>query len=322
MYRNWFCIILASFWLSSCVLHKKAMQDPAKTPPQTASRHVTTIKYNVASYSRLTIEGRIDASVHSGYTQPMVILRGDPRDLRQVVTEVLDDNLLVHIGKGYPRHGPVKAEIRTRYLNYLRYEGEGTLSGSKLRSNHLELVLDNSGTTRLGGYLMLHKLTARGSGLYQISGVHSQDLRVSITENARVELTGVARLRKLQVSGNGHFNMYWSSGPSLCVRATDHAVIQLAGLIDKLDVELHQQATFEGRYLRADRAFIKTFDESIARISALKRQHSLASDQSDIYFYHLPEMRTDFMAFDGSVLDMRDWHQQALKEYSYLNKWL
>ncbi len=34
-------------------------------------------------------------------------------------------------------------------------------------------------------------------------------------------------------------------------------------------------------------------------------QHSLARDKSDIYYHNLPDMRTDFMAKNAAVLDMR-----------------
>ena len=87
-----------------------------------------------------------------------------------------------------------------------------------------------------------------------------------------------------------------------------------------MEVELWNHADFNGRYLRASRAFVKTHDNSVAKISAVRRQHTLASDASDIYFYNLPEMRTDFMAYDGAVLDMRDWNLLCEQEYTIYNK--
>jgi len=321
MYRNGFFFLLMSMLLSSCFFHHKPVAVSEKNVVPKRLHHVKLVKHCVSGFSQVKIEGHIDASVHSGYAKPMVILRGDPRDLQQVVVETHGDTLLVNMGAGYPRHGPVKAEIRTRYINYLAYDGVGNLSGTKLRSNDLILDLNNNGITNLDGYLMLRKLTVRGQGLYKIGGVHSQYLVVDIDEEARVEMRGNTNLNDLIVNGDGRFSLYWVKGPCLRVRAHGHPAIQLAGVVSKLDVELHDRAMFEGRYLRADRVFAKTFDKSVARISAVHRQHTLASDQSDIYFYNLSEMRTDFMAYDGSVLDMRSWDLRGRKEYTYLNKW-
>ena len=77
--------------------------------------------------------------------------------------------------------------------------------------------------------------------------------------------------------------------------------------MDRLDVELWNTAHFNGRYLRAEHSFVKTHDRSLAEISVIRNQHTLASGKSNIYFYELPLTRADFMAFDGSVLDLREW---------------
>ena len=106
----------------------------------------------------------------------------------------------------------------------------------------------------------------------------------------------------------------------MVVRARDQSFIQLAGAVGKLDVELWGKACFRGRYLRADRAFVKTHDVSVAEISAVKRQHTLANDASDIHFYNVSTMKADFMGFDGAVLDMRDLGLPFTQEYTRYNK--
>ena len=104
---------------------------------------------------------------------------------------------------------------------------------------------------------------------------------------------------------DGRLSLYWVKSRELTIRARGKSFIQLAGVVDKLDVELWGQAHFGGRYLRAMRSFVKTHNQSVAEISAVKRQHTLASDTSDIHFYNIPTMKADFMANNGAVLDMR-----------------
>jgi hypothetical protein len=96
--------------------------------------------------------------------------------------------------------------------------------------------------------------------------------------------------------------------------------VTTAGAVDVLDAELWDESRFNGRYLRGQRVFVKTHQRSVAEIAAVKRQHSLASDTSDIRFYNLSTMRADFMAFDGAVLDMRDLGLPYTQEYNPYNK--
>ena len=98
------------------------------------------------------------------------------------------------------------------------------------------------------------------------------------------------------------------------------AKIQLAGIVNRLEVELWGAARFKGRYLRAQRSFVKTHDKSVAEISAVNHQSTLATDASDIYYYNIPDTRADFMAFNGSVLNMREWSLYELQEFTRYNK--
>ena len=103
------------------------------------------------------------------------------------------------------------------------------------------------------------------------------------------------------------------------MRERGNAFVQLAGIADRLDVELWGNARFRGRYLRANTLFVKTHDSSLAEVSAVKRQHTLASGSSDIHFYNIPQLKTDLMAFNGAVLDMRDWNNPWTQEYNQYN---
>lgn len=323
MRRSGSIILCLCLIVSACTHHKRPVV-PKEEPPKVVKKasHVVTAKHQVNKFHFIKLQGQIDVKVRSGFSKPMVILRGDPRDLQQVITQSHGDTLLVSLGKGYPKYGPVRAEVRGRYINGIAYQGHGNLSAPNLKSNDLVLDLNNSGVTNINGYIMLSKARFTGNGLYTISGVHSDDIKIVMDGRARVDMKGEASVHNLQVNGDGKFRFHWIKGAWLRLRAGGRSQIQLAGIVDKLDVELTDQAKFEGRYLRADRAFVKTDDESIARISAVLRQHTLARGRSDIYFYNLSQMRTDFMADDGSVLDMRSWSLRAIDEYSEWNKWL
>ncbi|WED43049.1 GIN domain-containing protein [Legionella cardiaca] len=312
MLMRFFSLIFIILLTSSCNKHHAVIVPPvAKKALQ---------QRQLPAFNQVVAEGNINVSLHTGYAHPQLILHGNTLDLMQVQTEVSNNSLLIHVGKGYPRYGAITAEVRGRYLNAFTYRGAGTITGNNLRSSLLDLTIDNPGRTTLGGQIFLRKLAVSGGGYTQISGVYGQYLQLSIEDKSRVQLSGTMNITKLDLDGNAWLAMYWVKSNALIIRAKDNAFIQLAGVVGKLDVELWDSAHFNGRYLRADRAFVKTHNKAIADVAAVKRQHTLATDASDIYFYNIPTMKTDFMAYNGSVLDMRDLNVAFIQEYDRYNK--
>lgn len=274
----------------------------------------------IAPFTRVQVDGNIDVTLYTGDSNPRVILHGDANSLPDVETTVSNGLLHVNVGKGYPHFGRVRIEIHTHYLTSFSYHGMGEIVGNNLQSRMLDLSINNKGKTVLQGKIALRKLTISGSGNTKISGVTGHLCQMKISNKAHVQIDGSLDVASLDMEGNSWISLYWMQSRSLKVRARDHAFIQMAGIADLLDVELWDKARFNGRYLRATRAFIKTHDNSVADVCVLKTQHTLASDASNIYFHNLPNMKADFMAYNGSVLDMRDWDTPAIQEYTRYNR--
>ncbi|AHE68317.1 GIN domain-containing protein [Legionella oakridgensis] len=310
MLKRSFLLILSALLLTSCGRH------PVTSSPVQQAQQIRP----VSTFTRVKVTGNINVSLHTGYSRPQVILRGDPRDLAFIATRVVQGTLFVELSGGLPHYGAVHAEIRGRYLNSFVYKGTGVITGTKLRSSLLDIVINNKGSTTLGGYLGVRRLEISGNGQTQINDIHSQALNLKLAGATKVRLSGVVNVTSLNVEDNAQLSLYWVKSNILKIRGRDQAYIQLAGIVDKLLVELCDSAHFNGRYLRANRTFIKTHDRSVAEISSVDRQHTLASDASNIYFYNIPEMKTDYMAFNGSVLDMRDWNMPFMQEYNRYNK--
>lgn len=299
------------------------LQGCAPRPPQgplPVAPGCTQQSRSIPAFNKVAVEGRVDVRLHTGYRKPQVILRGDPRDLAQLSTIVKNNTLLVGLKPGYPKFGAVSVDIRGHYLNSFFYRGAGQINGPRLNSGLLDISITNTGRTTLAGNINLRRLEVNGSGYTEITGIKSQNLQISMSGKPHVKLAGLVRLSALNLNGNGSLGLYWVKSDLLTIRAKGKTFIQLAGIANKLDLELWGNSQFNGRYLRAKRVFAKTHDKSIAEITALDRQHTLATDGSDIRFYEIPEMKADFMGFNGAVLDMRDWNNPVMEEYTRYNK--
>lgn len=317
MQKRCYLLILIVFLLTACGHHAPKNQP---LPPSTKALKTKQIR-RVSAFNQVNVQGQINVSLHTGYKEPQVILSGDARDLATVKVEVLQNTVYLAIaGKGYPLHGPIYAEIRGRFLNRLMADGTPIITGDQIRTSLLDVYLVNTENVRLGGSIGLRVLDIKGKGLTQISGISSQNLQLHLQGSPKVQLSGVVNLANLTMQGNAWLSLYWVKTDTLTVRAKQKTTIQLAGAVNRLDVELWGNARFKGRYLRAQRSFVKTHDRSVAEISVAKHQSNFATDASDIYYFNLPTTRADFMAFDGSVLDMREWNQFELKDFNRYNK--
>ena len=273
----------------------------------------------VGHFNQITVEGVVDVQLHTGYSKPELVLHGDPRDLAYVSSIVNNNHLLLRF-TSYPKFGRVTADIHTKDLNAFTYKGAGVVKGERIHSRFLKVFISNPEKTILAGDMNLNTLVVKGPSLVEISGIRSPYLDISLDDKARVTLTGIAKLGKLDMHGNARLNLSWISSDYLMIRAKEKNVIQLAGSVNKLDLELGGSARFNGRYLRASRTFVKTYGNAVAEINSVDRQHTLASGASDIHFYNIPVMKNDFMAYNGAVLDMRDWNMPFMQEYDRYNK--
>ncbi|KTC91624.1 DUF2807 domain-containing protein [Fluoribacter dumoffii] len=317
MQKRCYLLILIVFFLTACAHHMPRNKPNASLPPAIKTKQAR----QVAAFNQVVLQGQLNVTLHTGYKKPQVILSGDARDLAAIKTEVVHNTLHVTLGKGYPSHGPVSVDVRGQFLNRLMAQGVPLITGNQIHTSVLDVYLVDTGRVRLGGSIGLRVLDIKGKGsLTQIGGISSQNLQIHLQGSPKVQLEGVANLANLTMFGDAWLSLYWVKTDTLTVRAKQKSTIQLAGAVNRLDVELWGNARFKGRYLRAQRSFVRTHGHSVAEISVAKHQSNLATDASDIYYFNLPNTRADFMAFDGSVLDMREWNQAELKDFTRYNK--
>ncbi len=269
-----------------------------------------------AAFTAVNIYGQLNVNLHTGSKSSFVQFQGSPQDLNDVRWSVQQGVLTVRRLTNSAHPAPVTLDIYSHYLSAFSYHGSGQISGKKLRTYGLKLDVDNHGSTMFDGDIGVNDLRLSGAGQMQVDGLSSQHLTLKLAGNANLNLKGKVALADVRMQDNSRLSLYWVDSRVLTVRAKDSAKIQLAGVVDWMDVQLRGSAVFNGRYLRATRAFVKTFDAARADVFITARQHTLASGKSNIYVFELPAMKTDFMAFQGSVLDLRGWSRWNYKEPS------
>jgi hypothetical protein len=294
------------FLLSCSHLHRPKANDLAQPQPV----QVQEIK----SFHQINIVGIMNVLLHTHSATPGVKITGDSEDVARVSWTIRNNVLYVELCKGYIPKNPILVEINTTYLTALNYKGKGSITGNNINTNALDLVLNNVGDTNLNGNIGLRSLAATGAGKITIRGIKTYFLNVKLAGKVHLDIKGVVNIGSCEMQDSSWFSLYWVKSRYLKVRNRGASFLQLAGIAHTVDIELWDNAQFKGKYLRGYRSFVKTHNNSKADIAVVHSQHTLAKDASNIYFYNLATMKANFMADDGSVLDMREWDRPLYQE--------
>lgn len=256
------------------------------------------------SFSRLETNDAIDVEVIAGSRQRMIRLIGYEQDVNHVSVNLTGKCLKVAQKHRAQFKGHVLAIIHTGQLTDITHNGTGkfTLIGARGPMNSLNVNAD--GFTKVSGRsIALHELNSNGRGMVKVTGLYANSLAIKGEGSNLIELRGRLGVSNIDLSG-GKLSGYWIDSRHMNVRATGNAVVQLAGRVKLFEANIYGTAHLNARYLRARRVFVKTYDKALAELQVTESQNTLASDNSNIYYYKNAKFQGDFMARSGAVLNM------------------
>ena len=289
--------------LSACSWLETSSLRPSLEPRHDQAKKV----YRLHHIQRVHLQGGLDVSLSTSARQGRLTVLGSTDALDNIEVRYKHQALYVRCIEACEDDGQVKLVLQTPSLRSLVYDGHGSIEGKHLRTHRLNLGIRNSQGTYLSGRLGLNKVVMSGGGVSILDGVHSRALDLQVKNNTKLKVKGEIYLAHLHMNDGAWLSLYWLKGHRVELRGRGKTFIQLAGRVKVLDVELFNQARFNGRYLTADDTFIKTHDRSIAEITSWGHQHALALGASDIDYFQNSKTQTNLMGDDGSILDFYDW---------------
>ena len=180
--------------------------------------------------------------------------------------------------------------------------GNGNIDISKGLADASTIVNNGNGSIVMQGNYAVKTLTSSGNGNIRIDGINSKGLTVNSQGNGSIALSGFANLEQLNHTGNGNVFFYWVDSIKATIQATGQGVIGLAGRARQLNVMLAGQVVFDGRYLQADNAQVKTQDSARAKVIGIQQLTAAAGDQSQILYYNKPRSLLKYTTDGGVVL--------------------
>jgi hypothetical protein len=242
---------------------------PAEMPAIHRIGIPTTRNINLPPFSAVDTNGPYTVQIISREPWYGVRMIGDKAILERIRLYVENNTLYIRMQPGfrYFETGPVLVKVCLKDLRLLRYSGTGNVESTTLHGSALSI---------------------RGDGTGQI------------------DLVGMTNLQKVILNGPTRLNLYWVSSPIVRVHLAGHATLFLAGKTDILDAVLSDVSTLEAKYLRAEKGYINTAQHARAEVWTNDSLTTLATGNSNIYYYHEPQFIAPYMRDQGSVVSLID----------------
>ena len=288
-------IIVLMMLITGCV--EKVQPEPEK---------IVDIQEKPARFSNLDIQGDIDVTIIKTNRKQYLDLIGPSHLVDHVKVRSENGSLHIHyLADSEAQHQQQRVQVilHTNRLHAFNYNGSGMVTAKSMDFPQLELKLHTDGRVTFSSAQGLAYLETSGSGDIDISNIKSRAFNLTAKGSNTINLTGVTNLRELDFAGDGQINLYWVDSPYLKAIGRSSGHVHLAGIAGMLDIQLHEHAQLDARYLRAQRAFIKTHDHAIADLYVINDQNVLAQDSSTVYFHNQPKFSGPYVAENGAILD-------------------
>lgn len=317
MLKRAFILFIAAILLTSCTFrqHLKEVKKPAPKVPVKVS-----VSQRTSAFSKVRIVGKIDVYLHTGVKFNKIVFQGESDDVAHTARTVNNNELYIDVGKGYPKYGHLKVDIYMQNFTAFTFHGSGSIFAKGVTSKCIDLDIDNNQNTVFDGSFGVSRAKFSNVGRTKIRGVRGCVTYLTLTENAKVKLMGYSNVATINMNDNAELKLFWVKSKTLRVILKGRARAELSGLAETFHAQTWDKSWLDSRHLMSQNSFIKTHNFSEAYISVVKNQHTLANDKSNIYYYFLPETKTDFLAREGSVLDMREWTRPFIKSNTKYNK--
>ncbi len=187
--------------------------------------------------------------------------------------------------------------------------GSGTVTIINTCTPYLCLKVVGNGNVNISGRVGVQSIVHHGNGTVNIVGTDTDSLVINAAGMGLTNVVGFANLKRVVAIDCSQVYLYWvnSCGTYVCER--NHAMVGLAGHTANLNVDLSDEAHFQGSYLHGGNVYVRTRDESHANVVADKRIFANADGLSSIYFYGTPTNVSRFMSGKGVVIPV--WYNPS-----------
>ena len=221
------------------------------------NKNVVTQERNVGSFSGIKLTCSADVFISQGKSESVTV-KADENLVDLIKTEVIDDVLIIKIGKSIwnakvlevyvtvknldkilnSGSGDISSETRINGMDmYIRMSGSGDLD-AEFDVKNLEIKMSGSGDTEISGVRGNLKLSVSGSGDFEAEELQLEECNIKLTGSGDIELKGSAVNLTINQSSSGDINAYGLSAGVVDIKGYGSGDM-VVNVTDKLKVHLN-----------------------------------------------------------------------------------
>jgi len=164
---------------------------------------------DVASFTKLQLDGAIDVTVRAGEPQSVVIVT-EADQQPEVSTEVRGDTLVIKLVDRRVFRAPVRARISVPALEGIRINGSSDTVATGIDSDSFAVEINGSGDVELAGRCGRASVGINGSGNIDARALRCRDAAVGINGSGDARLYASGSI-DVELSGSGDIDL-WGGG--------------------------------------------------------------------------------------------------------------
>jgi hypothetical protein len=120
-------------------------------------------------------------------------------------------------------------------------------------------------------------------------------------------LRGTYPIAQITKTAPGLIDIRWIKSDKLQILATHGAHIRVSGTVNHLRAQLADNSRLDAKHLRAQHAWIRTQDNSVAEVFAIKVLNAFANENSLIDYYKHPKHLYEHVYDHANVTPVASW---------------
>jgi hypothetical protein len=180
--------------------------------------------------------------------------------------------------------------------------GAITLLG--VNTSAVDIETSGSGAVNLSGNVGLRSIMHHGSGNINIIGVNSiNPVNIYTDGSGKIGLKGLRiNLRAIRAKDDTCVYVYVASSYDLNAYLSENARVGVAGTVINLSVDAYDSSQFQGRYLCATNAFVRTHKRAHVNVAASHQLFARAIEDSSIYYFGTPDTLSKYTSDQALIV--------------------
>lgn len=150
----------------------------------------------------------------------------------------------------------------------------------------------------------LTSIALAGKSAFQGAALKTSTLKIYTKDTASVYIRGNNNIQRIENNSMRDIDLGWVNSRNILISGAGSGWVRIAGSADVLTARLRNSACLEAEHFRANKVYVETEDDAIARVQPVSTLYAFAMDTSNIYYFRVPRQLAGYTKGSGNILKL------------------